>query len=169
MAKSFNTFILSALFSTTLLCTGCQPEDAATPTGKTSNTADTNPVGNFFDQLGNAVKEGVKNGIDNGIETSDSVGVLGYTMMPSKLTHRNEPAYCLENPATRKIITVAPMFGRPYQRPDGTTGFVQTTQQRSEHTHNVEVNLNGALPGQTCADLISGHRLTPGIAPDYLY
>lgn len=162
---SFRTLMIIGI-SAALLCTACQQEGAA-PAGSQGQSQ--NSAGNFFEQLGNAVKEGVKSGIDNGIETSDSVGVLGYTMMPSKLTRRSEPAYCLENPATHKLITVAPMFGRPYLRPDNTTGFMQTTQQRSEHTQRIEVNLNGALPGQTCADLIANHRLTPGIAPNYYY
>lgn len=154
-----------ALFAASLFCVSCQPEN----NGTTQASAPANATGNFFEQLGNAVKEGVKNGIDNGIQTTDSVGVLGYTLMPSKLTGRNEPAYCLENPVTHQLITVSPMFGRPYPRPDGTIGFMETTKQVSQHTQKVEVNLNGVIPGNTCSDLISAHRLAPGIAPDYYY
>lgn len=154
-----------------LICAACQPQDGTTP-GASQNAAAASPSSgpNFFEQLGNAVKQGVKDGINNGIQTSDSVGVLGYTMMPMKMAHKTlQPAYCLENPVTHDIITNAPMFGRPYSRGDGTLGFAQTTKQTSEHTGKIEVNLNGVLPGNTCADLIAAHKLIPGIAPDYYY
>lgn len=163
--------IISFVFiaTTALMCVSCQQ-----PSGKDASKADAsaseNSVGGFFNKLGNSITEGVKNGVDNGIETSDSVGVLGYTLMPSKLARNTlQPAYCLDNPVTHKIITVAPMFGRPYRRADGTIGFAQTVKQVSQHTDKIEVNLNGVLPGKTCADLIKSRHLIPGFAPESYY
>lgn len=156
------------IFALSLVLAACQPQGQQA--GTSAAPQGTPGGGNFFDQLGNAIKQGVQNGVDNGIETSGSVGVLGYAMMPSKLANNTlQPAYCLENPVTHKVTTVAPMFGRPVMRADGTYGFAQTTKQVSEHTGKIEVNLNGVLPGQTCADLISSGKLTPGIAPDAYY
>lgn len=166
--RYFKTFSFLPMLAVTLLCASCQQTKGQATPETTQNPKVSE--GNFFDKLGNAVAEGVKAGIDNGIETSGSVGVLGYVMMPSKLANNTmQPAYCLENPVTHKIITVAPMFGRPYARPDGTVGFEQTTQQVSQHTGKIEVNLNGVLPGSTCQDLVNTGRLIAGYDPSYYY
>ncbi|MEQ1601459.1 MAG: hypothetical protein ABL885_06790 [Methylophilaceae bacterium] len=113
----------------------------------------------FLGKLVGAVKKGVSDGIDNGIQSTGSVKVLGYTMMYSKLQRSNQPAFCLANADTGKLITVAPEFGTPYLRVDGTTGFTVMSQPVDKYHNKIEVNLTGVLPGLTCADLIAKHKL----------
>ncbi len=116
---------------------------------------------NFLSKLAGAVKKGVEDGVDNGVQSAGSVKVLGYTMLYSKLKGSNQPAYCLENADTGKLITVSPMFGSPYRRADGTIGFAAMAVPVDKYHNKVEVNLQGVLPGFTCADLIAKKGLTP--------
>jgi hypothetical protein len=51
------------------------------------------------------------------------------------------------------------VFGRPYQRSDGTTGFMQATKEVDRNHVMIEVNVLHVLPGLNCADLISKHQL----------
>jgi hypothetical protein len=51
------------------------------------------------------------------------------------------------------------MFGRPYQRADGTTGFTQMAKQVDRNHNKIEVNLQGVLPGLNCEDLIYKNKL----------
>ncbi|TAK91030.1 MAG: hypothetical protein EPO06_06855 [Burkholderiaceae bacterium] len=117
--------------------------------------------GGFFGKLGNAVKKGISDGVDNGVQMSGSVKVLGYTMIYSNLARSDQPAFCLANADTGKLITVAPVFGRPFQRADGTTGFTQMAQPVDAHHSKIEVNVAHVLPGLNCADLVAKHGLNP--------
>jgi hypothetical protein len=135
-------------------------DDLAVPPPTTATAGDDHPVNRFFDRMGKAVAEGV----DNGSQMAGPVKVLGYVMAYSKLSNSMQRAYCLANPETAKIITVAPTFGRPYLRADGATGFVQTVHPADAHHVKLEVNVAGTLPGNTCADLVRNSRLEGEIA-----
>lgn len=115
----------------------------------------------FFGKLMKDVSGAVKDGVDNGVQSAGPVKVLGYVMMFSKLKNSDQPAYCLANAETDKLITVSPMFGSPYKRADGTTGFVTMQQPVDKYHHKIEVNLLGTVPGHTCADLIAKKALKP--------
>ncbi len=113
----------------------------------------------FFGQLGAAVKQGVNDGVNNGVQSAGSVRILGYTVTYSKLQRSNQRAFCLANADTGKLITVSPMFGSPYRRADGTTGFAEMAVPVDRSHSQIEVNLQGVLPGFTCADLIAHNQL----------
>lgn len=115
--------------------------------------------GGFFSKLAGAAKKGATDGVDNGVQMSGHVKVLGYTMQHSDIARSDQPAFCLANADTEKLITVVPVFGRPYQRTDGTTGFTQLAKSIDPHHDKIEVNALNVLPGLNCADLISKHKL----------
>lgn len=117
-------------------------------------------LGKFF----GAVKKGATDGVNNGTQLTGNVKVLGYTMMHSDLAGNDQPAFCLDSAETGKLLTVAPMFGRPYQRADGTTGFTQMAKPAGKSHDKIEVNLQGVLPGLNCADLIAKDKLIAYVA-----
>ena len=129
-------------------------DDLGVPPPTTAAGGDDHPVNRFVDKMGKSFSEGW----ENGAQMSGPVKVLGYVMAYSKLANANLRAYCLANPETGKIITAVPTFGRPYLRADGTTGFVQTVFPSDPHHVKLEINALGALPGNTCADLVRNNR-----------
>jgi hypothetical protein len=145
------------MFFTSLLLMGCltgpafatDPDPSPPPKKK-----------GFFSQLGDAVKQGVNDGVNNGIQTAGSVRILGYTMVYSKLARSNQRAYCLANADTGKLLTISPMFGSPYRRADGTTGFAEMTVPVDRMHQKIEVNMSGVIPGQSCGDMIARKTLT---------
>ena len=149
-----NGIILALALFALLFVTGASAEEPAAA-----------PVeGGFFSKLVGAVKKGVTDGVDSGMQMSGNVKVLGYTMQHSDLARSDQPAFCLANADTGKLITVVPVFGRPYQRADGTTGFTQMAQPVDPHHNKIEVNVLNVLPGLNCADLIAKHQLNASSA-----
>jgi hypothetical protein len=113
----------------------------------------------FFSKLGSAIKKGVVEGTESGVALSGSVRMLGYVNQYSKLQGRELPAYCVASAETGKLLTVVPLFGEPYQRADGSTGFNQMAVPVDKHHDKLELNLGNVLPGLNCADLIASKKL----------